>query len=257
MRDLGYDFWEGGVAQALDPDKDDGWWRTQREDLARRPLPLRSCCGFIPGRFRLTGPKADPAPALDYAERALRRADEIGVKTVVFGSGGARNVPGDFTDIPHAPDTEQGARQYAAFCREIVRRISDLGTVQVAIEPLRPRESNIVNYVFQGLAICTEVNSPRLGQLADVFHMMMGGDETSVLTSPAAQKWLNHVHVAEFGTRMFPGHDPAQVERLRPYFRALASSGYSGGVSCECGWGDRKDLAANLKTALGTMKGLA
>ena len=221
MRDLGYDFWEWGAGAAFDPAKDDEWWKRQKDEIAKRPLPLRSCNAFIPGSFRLTGPNADHAPALDYAEKVLRRADEIGVKTIVFGSGGARNVPGDFTGKDR-PDLEKGTHQYADFCRELVKRVADLKTTVVVIEPLRPNESNIVNYVFQGLAICREVNSPRLMQLADIFHMM----------------------------------DPALVERLRPFFGALKKAGYAGGVSCECGWGDARDFAKNAKTAIETMKGL-
>ena len=253
MRDLGYDFWEWGAGAAFDPAKDDEWWKRQKDEIAKRPLPLRSCNAFIPGSFRLTGPNADHAPALDYAEKVLRRADEIGVKTIVFGSGGARNVPGDFTGKDR-PDLEKGTHQYADFCRELVKRVADLKTTVVVIEPLRPNESNIVNYVFQGLAICREVNSPRLMQLADIFHMMMGGDSPHAIIT--AGELLKHVHIAEYGSRLFPGHDPALVERLRPFFAALRMAGYAGGVSCECGWGDTKDFAKNAKTAIETMKGL-
>jgi len=253
MRDLGYDFWEWGAGAAFDPAKDEEWWKRQKDEIAKRPLPLRSCNSFIPGKFRLTGPNADHAPALDYAEKVLRRADEIGVKTIVFGSGGARNVPGDFTGKDR-PDLEKGTRQYADFCRELVKRVADLKTTVVVIEPLRPNESNIVNYVFQGLAICREVNSPRLMQLADIFHMMMGGDDPEAIVK--AGPLLKHVHIAEYGSRLFPGHDPALVERLRPFFGALKKAGYAGGVSCECGWGDAKDFAKNAKTAIETMKGL-
>ena len=57
-------------------------------------------------------------------------------------------------------------------------------------------------------------------------------------------------------TRQFPGSDPETVCRLRPYFDALRDIGYTGGVSCECGWGKAEDLAKNLETALKTMKGL-
>lgn len=254
MASAGYDFWEWNVGAAFDPDKGDEWWKAQRDKIAAMPLPLRSCNGFIPGRFRLTGPKADHAPALDYAETALRRAEEVGVKTVVFGSGGARNVPGDFTVAGQAPDLEKGTRQYAGFCGELCRRVADLKTVQVVIEPLRPNESNIINYVWQGVQICEDVNSPRLAQLADIFHMMMGCESAASIA--AAGKWLKHCHIASFGTRSFPGAEPATVGRLKPYFEALRSIGYTGGVSCECGWGKSENLAKNLETALKTMKGL-
>ena len=237
MRDLGYDFWEWGAGPAFGPDKDEAWWRKQKEEIAKRPLPLRSSNGLLLWSHRITGPKANPGPALDYAEIALRRADEVGVKTVVFGSGGARNVPGDFTASS-----------------ALVKRVADLKTTQLVIEPLRPKESNIINYVFQGLAICREVNSPRLMQLADIFHMMMGGDSPHAIIT--AGELLKHVHIAEYGSRLFPGHDPALVGRLWPFFAALRMAGYAGGVSCECGWGDAKDFAKNAKTAIETMKGL-
>ena len=253
MRDLGYDFWEWGAAAAFDPNKDDTWWQTQKEEIAKRPLPLRSSNGFLPWSCRITGPNADHEKALEYAEIALRRADDVGVKTVVFGSGGARNVPGDFT-TDKRPDTEEGTRQYAEFCRKLVKRVADLKTTVVVIEPLRPNESNIINYVFQGLAICRDVNSPHLKQLADIFHMQMGGDDPNAII--AAGDLLRHVHVAEYGSRLFPGHDPALVSRLVPFFDALKAIGYTGGVSCECGWGDAKDFAKNAKTAIETMKGL-
>jgi len=256
MSDLGYDFWEWNASSAFDPTKDDSWWQTQKEEIAKRALPLRSSNGFIPGTFRLTGPKADHGPALDYAETVLRRADDAGVKTVVFGSGGARNVPGDFTGPRGgAPKLEEGTRQYADFCRALVKRVSDLKTVQIVIEPLRPNESNIINYVFQGLAICREVASPRLAQLADIFHMMMGGDDPRSLVEAGCL--LKHCHVADYETRKFPGFDPKVTDRLRPFFDALKVAGYTGGVSCECGWGEPCDFAKNAATAIATMKSLA
>ena len=255
MKSVGYDFWEWGAGAAFNPGKDDEWWKAQKDLILSQPIPLRSCNGFLPGSFRLTGPKADFAPALVYAEKVLRRAEEVGVKTIVFGSGGARNVPGDICgDKDQKPDPEQGAVQYADFCRQLCARVADLKTVQIVIEPLRPNESNIINYVWQGVQICEDVGSPRLAQLADIFHMMMGRETAESIVKAGAL--LKHCHIASYGTRKFPGSDPATVERLRPYFDALRAIGYAGGVSCECGWGDKKDYATSFETALKTMRAL-
>ena len=255
MASVGYDFFEYAVAPALGPNKGAEWWKRQKEMLLSLPLPMRSCNGFIPGTFRLTGPKADFAPALDYAETALRRAEEVGVKTVVFGSGGARNVPGDICGArEQAPQPERGVEQYTEFCRLLCDRVKDLRTVTVVIEPLRPNESNIINYVWQGVQICNDVGSPRLRQLADIFHMMMGREDAESIVR--AGSLLRHCHIASYGTRQFPGSDPATVSRLKPYFDALRAIGYTGGVSCECGWGEAASLGKNLETALRTMKGL-
>ena len=254
MASIGYDFFENGVASALGPDKDAEWWKKQRDMILSLPIPMRSCNGFIPGTFRLTGPQADFEPALKYAETALRRAEEAGVRTIVFGSGGARNVPGDFTVPKQHPDLEKGTAQYTDFCRELCKRVSDLKTVCMVIEPLRPNESNIINFVWQGVLICQDVNSPKLQQLADIFHMMMGRESAESILKAGAL--LKHCHIASYGDRKFPGSNPAEVHRLKPYFDALRAIGYTGGVSCECGWGDKKDLAKNLETALKTLRSL-
>ena len=256
LASLGYDFWEWSVSNALGPDKDAEWWKQQKELILSQPIPLRSCNGFIPKCFRLTGPEANQAPAVDYAEIALRRAEEVGVKTIVLGSGGARNVPGDFTaeDRTKIPNLEKGAEQYAEFCRAVCARVADLKTVQVVIEPLRPNESNIINFVWQGLQICADVNSPRLAQLADIFHMMMGRESAESIVK--AGPLLKHCHIASYDTRLFPGSNPEDDRRrLTPYFDALRKIGYTGGISCECGWG-KDNLEKNLETALKTLRSL-
>ena len=251
MRELGYDFWEWGAGSAFDPSKDDAWWRKQKDEIAKRPLPLRSCNGFIPGKYRLTGPKANQAPALDYAEKILRRADEVGVQTVVLGSGGARNLPKDWVKSDPAA-VEKGTRQFTEFCLALAKRVADLKTVQVVIEPLRPKESNLVNFVWQGLKIVEEVNSPRIQQLADIYHMIEGGETAESITKAGAL--LKHCHIATKGVRLYPGANDTEV--FLPYFAALKGIGYMGGVSCECGWGKKGDLKKNLATALATMQDL-
>ena len=258
MKSVGYDFVENSFGAMFLPENGEEEWKRQKDAIMSAALPLRSCNGFLPGKFRLTGKDADWEPILRYAETGCRRADEVGLKTVVFGSGGARNVPvtyhaGGKVECPEGYDVERGRDQYAEFCKVLADRIAGCRVV-VVIEPLRPKESNIINYVWQGLQIVEEVKSPRVQQLADIFHMMMGREPAESIVKAGAR--LRHCHIADWKTRKFPGQDPEQTFRLKPYFDALGLIGYDGGVSCECGWGEPEDLAKNLETALNTMKGL-
>ncbi len=252
MKDIGYDFFESGVAGMFVPDKDDEAWKKQKDAILGAALPLRSCNGFLPGKFRLTGPEASFEEPLAYAEKACRRADEVGVKTIVFGSGGARNVPGDFCS-KERPKLQEGRDQFRDFCVQLAARIADC-KVTVVIEPLCPNESNIINYVWQGLKVVEEVNSPRIQQLADIYHMIMGLEDAESILKAGAR--LKHCHIAERKTRTAPGLKGDGSEFV-PYFAALKQIGYTGGVSCECGWGDKKDFATNLANALALMKKLA
>ena len=253
MKKIGYDFFEWNAASAMMPEKSEAEWAKRRDEILNAALPLRSCNGFLPGKFRLTGPNAKWDEALDYAETVCRRGDILGVKTIVFGSGGARNVPGDITAAKKEdrPDTEKGTEQYTEFCRILCKRIADC-KVTIVIEPLRPLESNIINFVWQGLQIVEDVDSPRLQQLADIFHMISGRESACSLVKAGCR--LKHCHIATKGVRQFPGNN--DTELFVPYFKALKKIGYTGGVSCECGWGNKGDLEKNLTTALATLKKL-
>ena len=252
----GYDFIETTAASAFIPTKSDEEWKKQKDVILNCGLPLRSCNGFLPGTFRLTGPNADFAPALDYAEKILRRADEVGTNAIVFGSGGARNVPGDICGPrEQMPKPEKGVEQYTEFCKLLCKRVEDLKTVQVVIEPLRPNESNIINYVWQGMQIVRDVNHPRLQELADLFHMICGRESADSLIDAGCH--LKHCHIACKETRQFPGTRPDDAEIFKPYFDALKKIGYTGGVSCECGWPKGAEFESALDKALALMKSLA
>ena len=243
MKEVGYDFFESGVAAMFMPDKDDEAWKAQKDAILAAPLPLRSCNGFLPGKFRLTGPSASFDEPLTYAVKAYERADEVGLKTIVFGSGGARNAPEGFPK-------DQAVAQFTEFCRKLALRVAGC-KVTIVLEPLQAKEANFMNFVHEGVKICKTVGSPRIRQLADIYHMEQGDESADSIR--LAGSLLMHCHIAEKGTRTAPGLKGDGSEFI-PYFEALKDIGYAGGVSCECSWGDKKDLAKNLELALTTMK---
>ncbi len=258
MKELGFDFFEGSVSPTLIPAKGDDEWKRQRDAILAAPLPVRSCNGFLPGTFRLTGPKASWDEPLAYAEKACRRADEVGMSVIVFGSGGARNVPGDILakKREERPNVEKGIEQFTEFCGKLAERIEGC-KVSVVIEPLCPNESNVVNYVWQGLQIVEKVNSPRIQQLADLYHMAQGKESPESIIQAGSR--LKHCHIAMPKTRQAPGLSEPGV--LLDYFKALRRIGYTGGVSCECGWGpkgtDRRQARAKALALMKHWAGMA
>ena len=59
MKSVGYDFVENSFGAMFVPDKGEEEWKRQKEAIMSAALPLRSCNGFLPGRFRVTGKDAD------------------------------------------------------------------------------------------------------------------------------------------------------------------------------------------------------
>jgi sugar phosphate isomerase/epimerase len=239
LKAVGFDFIEGGVSAILKPDASDEEFAAHLAKLKTCPLPIRSCNGFIPSKYRLTGPEAAHDKPLEYAVKACQRADAVGVSCIVLGSGGARRVPDGF-------DPAKGKAQFIEFCRKLGERIADC-KVTIVLEPLNTGETNLLNSVAEGIEYVDAIRHPRIQLLADFYHMMKENEGPDSIRKAAAR--LRHCHIAELEGRKSPG---TKGEDLSRFFKALADIGYRGGVSCECGW--PKDIEAGWKTALATMR---
>lgn len=238
LKPMGFDFIEGGVWWALNPKKSDAEWADMKRQILESPLPMISCNGFLPGEFKVSDPRVDFTPALDYAEKACRRADEIGLRYIVFGSGGARRFPADL-------DRAVCRARFVEFCRALAARIGDC-RVTIVFEPLNRRECNFLNTVAEGIELVDEIDSPRFRQLADIYHMLVEGEGPESLVKAGDR--LCHVHIAELNGRTWPG---CNGEDFGPYFAALRKIGYKGGVSIEGGLpkGDAAEQAVMKRRA--------
>ena len=240
LKAIGFDFIEGGVAGTLKPEMPDAEFAPELEKIKAGALPIRSCNGFIPSKFHLTGPETAHDAALDYAVKACQRADAAGIPFIVLGSGGARKVPEGF-------DLAKGKEQFIAFCQKLGDRIKDCG-VTIVLEPLNKGETNLLNSVAEGIDYVDAIGRPRIQLLADFFHMMKEDEGPDSIRK--AGKRILHCHIAELEGRKAPG---TKGEDLSRFFKALTDIRYSGGVSCECGW-PKENVEEAWRKALVTMR---
>ncbi|MDR2850100.1 MAG: sugar phosphate isomerase/epimerase [Verrucomicrobiota bacterium] len=239
LKALGYDFIEGGVGGTLKPHVSDADFAPELEKLRACALPTRSCNGFLPKELTLTGPETRHDDALAYAVTACRRADAAGISVLVFGSGGARNAPKDF-------DIEKAKTQFIEFNKRLGAAIADL-KVTVLLEPLNKAEANYLTTVAEGAEMVDAVAQPRIQLIADIYHMRKDGESPDSIRKAGAR--IRHCHIAELDRRA-PG---AKGDDFRDYFKALRDIGYTGGVSCECGW-PKENVAEAWEKALSTLR---
>ncbi len=242
LKEEGWDFFEGRVSDILHPELSDADWAPYAEKAKACPLPIRSLNCFLPGTERLVGPNTTHEHALAWAVTACRRADELGIPYIVFGSGGARRVPEGFSK-------DEAHRQFVDFCRKLAKRIDGM-KVTLVLEPLNVKETNFLNREAEGVRLVDEIASPRIRLLADFYHMLMDGESAESVWLAGAR--LKHVHVAENRSRL----EPKTEADFRPYFAALRQIGYAGGVSCECGFSNEPDARKNTLKRLRMWAGM-
>jgi len=88
-----FDFIEVFVQNFLVPEKDEAEFKPNLDAARSAIKPVTSANGFLPTDLKCVGPDVDEARLMRYAETAFRRAEQVGIKIIVFGSGGARTVP--------------------------------------------------------------------------------------------------------------------------------------------------------------------
>ena len=89
------DFAEEGVQRLLVPEQPDAAFRPPPA-AALETLPIAAANGFLPGDLRSTGPAVDLERLRRYATAAFRRARQVGIGIVVYGSGASRQVDEGF-----------------------------------------------------------------------------------------------------------------------------------------------------------------
>lgn len=238
VKEAGGDYLEESVQAFLVPGQPDGDFRQNAEALTASSLPVLACNSFLPGSLKSVGPQARPDEIVAYAKTAFRRARQMGIKVIVFGSSGSRSIPEGF-------DRADARRQFVDLLRRL-GPVAQANRLVLVIEPLNRGECNFINSVAEGAAIVRDADHPGVRLLADIYHMLRESEGPEALVE--AGPLLRHVHIAEKDRRTPPG---VAGDDFRPYLRALRQARYSGAISIECRW---DDLAAELPAALKTLR---
>ena len=220
VKAAGWSFVEVTVGDLLQGQVPDEQWNGL-ERSRRSVLPIPAANALVPAALKVTGPAADPVLLRRFMTTVLDRAQRIGIKTVVFGSGAARMVPDGF-------DREQARQQILDFLRFSADLAGACGILLVA-EPLNRGECNIINSVDEAMEYVKELNHPHFQCLVDSFHLWLENEPLDGLAR--AMPSIRHVHVSDRQDRSPPGE--SGQDNYRPFFHVLKQAGYDGPIAME------------------------
>ena len=219
------DFAEETVVRLLVPEQPDTAFRPP-DGAALAALPIPAANVFLPRDLRSTGPEVDLDRLRRYARTAFRRAREVGIGIVVYGSGGSRQVDEGF-------DRARAEQQFVEALQTVGPPAAEAG-ITVVVEPLNSAECNLINSVTEGAEAVRAAGHPNVMLLADLYHMLREDEGPDAIER--AGGLIRHVHVAEVAERTPPG---VAGDDFRSFLRALDRIGYDGDYSLECRWSDQ------------------
>ena len=237
MKEIGYDYIELGLSGIAEMDEAE--YRELLAKVKASPLPVEAANSMVPARFKLCSAEGTGEEISAYLDKAFARAEELGIEMVVFGSGGARRMPDEMSE-------SEGYKLLSQFLRLAARK-AERHFITIAVEPLRAEECNIINFVTDAQRLASMTMCLNVGALADLYHMMAGGDYYDDLENGIG---IIHAHIAEERFRGFPKLSDACYQEYAEFFRTLKHIGYEGRVSIE---GRADDFILDAREAYRTL----
>lgn len=142
---------------------------------------------FLPNSHKVTGEDVDYDKIKEFVARGMKNSARMGVKTVVFGSSGARNIPEGFSYA-------KAVSQMGYFLREIASPEAAKYGITVVTEPLQKAETNMINTVKEGVMLAVLAGKENVKGLADLFHMAQCGDTAEDIRFLSGS--IHHAHIS-------------------------------------------------------------
>jgi hydroxypyruvate isomerase len=169
---------------------------------------------------------------------ALDEAKKNGVPNIITFSGNRNGM-----------DDRKGLDNTVAFLNKVKAHAEDVG-VNICIEYLNSKVNHkdyMFDHITWGVDMCSQVNSPRVGILFDIYHaQIMDGDLVRNIRDHI--KWIKHFH-----TGGNPGrHDIDETQEINYRFvaQAIAETGYTAYISHEYSPAQGHDPITVLKKAI-------
>lgn len=221
LYEYGYDYVELPLAQIMEISDED--FALLKKRISDSKINCETCNNFFPTDLKLTGPQIDEESIENYYKKALKRASELGVKYVVFGSGPAKNIPEGFP-------VKEGYGQVVNMLKKIAIEANKRDIV-IAIEPLRKQECNLINTFNEGCKLAEDVGSRNVKVLVDYYHLSVEKEPVKNIVDLGEEN-LVHVHFAKAQGRTYP-ESLEEDSEYTAFIQALKDIGYKGRVSCE------------------------
>ena len=219
LADMGYSYFEPSIstiAQLSDTDFD-----KLCTDIAASPIGCEAVNGLFPAEVRLTGTKVDKAQITSHLNTTFERANALGAKIVVFGSGGAKNLEEGCT-------YDEAAKQYA----DVLQILEQYGAKYdgtITVEHLNKLEANFITSIKEMFGFLEGKNYKHVKMLIDYYHMKMENEDESIIAQLRGE--LCHLHIADEEGRTFPLEQ--SKDKYADFFKKVKAIGYNSRLSIE------------------------
>ena len=213
--EAGVDYYECGFGNLVNIDEEK--FQKAKALLNENNLPVYAANSFLPGDLKVVGDEVDYGKLNEYLDKGFKRAKELNVKVVVFGSGGARSYPDGYSH-------EKAKEQLAFFLKEYASPKAEEAGCVIVMEPLRFGESKMIHTVRDGIEIGELSGKNNVLGLADLYHVYGNDDKLDEIASFKGKVY--HSHIAEPINRTYPMNTDSEESKeiCKAFINALKAA---------------------------------
>lgn len=237
LNKAGYAFIVETVGNTVSPKINDADFEERLVLIKNLKTPVHALNIFIPGELKLVGPEMNETVLLTYTQKVFERCKRVGIKLMVWGSGGARRIPEGYSKA-------KATQEFVNIARKVSEQAAHYD-ITLALENLNTQETNFINTVDEALQIVKQVNHNNFRLCADIYHMLRENEPASMLLQ--TKGYLVHCDVAEKENRTPPG---TAGDDFTPYLKVLKQIGYEGAIVLECRWNNLTAEASAARVSL-------
>lgn len=238
LEELGFDYLEASVTATMNLEPE--LLEQYKQQLKVSGIKCEVFNILFPKTMELLGDNASKDELVEYLHKAMKHMQELGGKVVVFGSGKCRKCPENLS-------FREAYKQLIEVYRTTGEIAKEYG-IQVVIEPLSRKETNMICTMAEGAMLEADVNHEQVGLLSDFFHVQANQD---CIEDIERIRDFGHIHIASGNGRRYPVSE--EGEEYEAFFRALHKAGYQGRMSIE---GKTEDIRTDGAKALKLLKEL-
>ena len=251
---LGYDGLEvAPFTLALDPslitDSEAAVFRRMAEDQGLKIFGLHWLLVAPAGLSIVSADAALRERTTQVMERMVELCALMGGTYLVHGSPKQRSVP--------EGDTPAVARARARDCLARAARRAESCKVTYCIEPLSPRETDLINTVADAVALVEEIGSPAFQTMIDC---SAAGQAESVSVEALMAKWMPGGHIAHVQVndpnRRGPGQGAMEFAPILETLQQMAAMGHYKGIVAVEPFDYVPDGMGSAAHSIGYLKGI-
>lgn len=196
--------------------------RERAELFREKALPVLAMNCMFPKTIRITGETVDYGQIKEYLHSSFEKASLFNIKSVVLGSGGARQLADGFS-------REAAVEQMIRLCEEYVSPVVEASGIVCCLEELNSRECNFINTCAEAMQIVKAVNKPNIRLVVDLCHVSTEGE--SLQSIAEYRGYISHLHIASpKNQREIPRKQDGDEALYREFFEVLKKAEYKNGL---------------------------